>query len=173
MALKHQLEDVIASLKQHADIIERLRCAPEPEATAILSRLRSTSDVSAVLSAIRTSVSSNRLSERRTARAVLPPTDTEIEFELWVHHSIVYPALAPIDVLSLNLNNLVRPGSGSSSPRKGAAALIAEQNATSRPITDGTIEPSLLIAETLPPLRGAPAKKKVCCIRTAAAQPLL
>ncbi|KAI9658021.1 MAG: hypothetical protein M1821_002681 [Bathelium mastoideum] len=147
MALKRQLEEVAVCLEQHTDIIERLRSAPEPEANAILSRLRSTTDVSDVLSTTRTNVSPNRPSERQTARAVLPAMDAEIEFELIVRHKIVYPTLAPVNVFSLDLDNLVRPSAGSLLPEKSPAGPITEQNATSSTITDGTIDPSLLIAE--------------------------
>ena len=147
MALRHQIEQVSASLEQHADLIDRLRSAPEHEATAILLRLRSTPDVSAVVASLRTSVSPNRLSEPRTPRAVMPATNTEIEFELMVHHKIVYPALPPIDVLSLDLNNLNRLDSESSSPGNSAAVVIGEQNAISDTIKSGVIDPSLLLSK--------------------------
>ncbi|KAI9676604.1 MAG: hypothetical protein M1822_008318 [Bathelium mastoideum] len=159
MALKRQLEELAASLEQHTDIIERLRSAPEPEANAILSRIRSTTDVSHALSPIQTGASPNRLSERQIARGVLPATDGEIEFELVVRHKIIYPALTPINVFSLDLDNLARPGSGSLSPEISPAGSITEQNAIPSTIEDGTIDPSLLIAERYSPLRGSPAKR--------------
>lgn len=163
-ALKNQILQVTASLKQHTDVIDSLRSAPEHEAIATLLRLRSTPHVSAVVSSIRTSVSPNRLSEPRTARAVMPATDTEIEFELAVHHKIVYPALPPIDVLSLDLNNLIRLNSKSSSPGRSVAAIIAEQNAISDTIKAGTIGPSLIFPKASSPLRGAPARRTSAAI---------
>lgn len=159
MALKHQLDEVTASLKQHIDIIERLRSGPEAEATAVLLRLRSTPDVSTVLSTFRTSVSPKRLSERRPTQDVLPATDTEIELELMAYHQTVYRALAPIDVLSLDLSNLTMLSSDMLSPRTTREAFTAEQSMRSNTAEGGAIDPRLLTTETLSPLRGTSAKR--------------
>lgn len=76
-----------------------------------------------------------------------------------IHYKTVYPSLTPIDVLSLDLNNLTGLGSCSSSPGKSMTAPIAEQTTVLNTLRDGVIDPGLLVIETSSPLRGGPVKR--------------
>lgn len=105
--LKRQIEQLQQELSEHAEILEHLRSISEPEAILVIRRLRSTPNTSMVLSSIRGSAHSTaRLSEQRTLRGILPPTDYETEFELNVLHSSVYPTLMPLDLSSINIDSL-------------------------------------------------------------------
>lgn len=62
-----------------------------------------------------------RPSDNKTARAILPPTESNIEFELTMLHHSVYPALEPLDIGSIDFDNLFPR-----SPRKSSIMLPSE-----------------------------------------------
>jgi hypothetical protein len=145
MALKNQL-------RNHVDIIEHLRSAPEEQALATVRRLRSTSNVSEVLDSIKHTMSSKRPSESRAAHAASPPTDGNIEFELNLSYNIVYPALTPLDVTSINMETLIRYPSRQSPSLTPVTALSEVVNAT-RIVENAEVDPQLLLPERSYPLR--------------------
>jgi hypothetical protein len=95
-ALKRIIEQLRHDNEQKHQLIEQLQSLPEPEATTMFKHLRSSGDIEAVLSSLNDQARLiPRLSEVRTARAVLPGTDTRIEFELRILHQRVYTAFEP------------------------------------------------------------------------------
>ena len=110
MALKRQINELQKELSEHAEILEHLRSVSEPEAISVIRRLRSTPNTSMVLSSLHGSAHTTiRLSELKTSRAILPPTEFETEFELSVLHNSVYPALMPLDLDSIDVDSLFLP----------------------------------------------------------------
>jgi hypothetical protein len=107
MALKRELQGLRQELDQHTLLLGEIRRRSLPEAVAIINRLRSTSDIAAVLSTFHNDLPRNHPSEQQAARATLPPTHTELEFELAVLHDKVYPALEPLNMASIDLDSLL------------------------------------------------------------------
>jgi hypothetical protein len=87
MALKRELQVLRRELDEHTLLLQEIRRRPLPEATAIMRRLRSTYDIATILSAVHSDLPRNYPSEQRAARAVLPPTNSELEFELKILHT--------------------------------------------------------------------------------------
>ncbi|KAJ4111465.1 hypothetical protein NW768_011819 [Fusarium equiseti] len=107
MALKRQVDEFQQTLSEHAEIIEHLRSVPEPEAISTIRRLRTTPNASMVLSSLRGAAHTTaRPSEIRTSRAILPPTEFELEFELTMRHNTVYRNLIPLDLDSIDIDKL-------------------------------------------------------------------
>lgn len=107
MALKSEIETLQRRLQEHTDLIEAIRNAPDDEALTIVQRLRSTEDLSAVLSSFQGRIGGpSRLSEHVSARAVMSSTETGIEFELVTLDPTTYPALeapSPSPIASASL----------------------------------------------------------------------
>ncbi|PVI00984.1 nitrate assimilation regulatory protein nirA [Periconia macrospinosa] len=96
------------SLKHHSDVVEYLQSVPESEALALIRHMRSAGDISKALSSVKGSAhTAMRVSEQRTARAILPQSTSDIEFELTTLHYSVYPALEFLDVKSIDLDSVV------------------------------------------------------------------
>lgn len=105
--LKRQIDQLQQELSEHAQILEHLRSVSEPEAISVIRRLRSTPNTTLVLSSLRDNAhSTTRISEQKTLRGMLPPTDFELEFELSVLHGSVYPVLMPLDLSSIDMDSL-------------------------------------------------------------------
>lgn len=158
MALRHHLGQLSEDLRQHSDILEHLRTAPEHEAIAIIRRLRSTRDVSTVLSRIKNDVPPVRPSSLTVARAILPPVNTQVEFELTMLHKMVYPSLAPLDIASIDLSNLSKHTSlptpqSATSPTHSADPAAPMESAVAK-----AIDPVLLVSGR-PLLRGVPVTR--------------
>jgi hypothetical protein len=102
----------------------------------MIRRLKSTPNASSVLSSFKGSAhTAVRPSEMRTVRAVLPPTEYGIEFELNILHHIVYPVLEPLDLGSIDFSALRR-----NSRRISRIALPAESSiSTQVPLGDSFI----------------------------------
>ncbi|KAF6781827.1 C6 transcription factor, partial [Colletotrichum musicola] len=89
-------------LQDQTRLLELLRSLPGPEAVQLLQRFRSTSDTSRVLSSLEGSFhGETRPSDLDKARAILPPTQSSIEFELMAEYGTAYPRLLPTSVAEL------------------------------------------------------------------------
>jgi hypothetical protein len=131
-------------LQEHMEFLEHLRNVPDEEAIDIIRRLRATNDTSSVLATIKGGASTAyRLSELETARSILPPTETSIEFELGSVHGMVYPVLTPIEVDSIDVDVLLREA-----PRKLRKGLSPSPD-----------NPSMGPEGSVSPLRGVPARR--------------
>jgi hypothetical protein len=139
MALKNQL-------RSHVDIIEHLRSAPEEQALATIRRLRSTNNVAEVLDSLRTNFPSTRPSEFQTGRAVSPPTGSNLEFELTVSYNIVYPALTPLNINSIDLETLIGYPSRQS-PSLTPITSMSEVVSSTRLIELAAVDPLLLLPD--------------------------
>lgn len=106
MTLQKQLDRLQEDFRQHAEFVNYLRSAPEPEALSMMRRLKSTDDMSSLLSHIEGAAhQANRPSDLETARAILPRTESGIEFELHALYQSVYPALPPLDFNAIDLGH--------------------------------------------------------------------
>ena len=103
------------SCSQEAKLPEAaVQSVPEPQALAVVRRLRSTSNMSAVLASIKGNLSTvNKPSDLSQSRHSLPPMESEIEFEPTALHQTVYPKLLPVDVASIDIDRLA-----TSAPRR-------------------------------------------------------
>ncbi|KAL1641744.1 hypothetical protein SLS61_009977 [Didymella pomorum] len=105
MALKGEVETLQRRLQEHTDFIEAIRNAPDDEVLTIVHRLRATENLPAAISTYQSRISGpSLLSERASARAVMPSTESGIEFELTDH-----PVLGFFDA-DLFLRDLVGQG---------------------------------------------------------------
>jgi hypothetical protein len=105
--LKRQIEDLKLQLKDHDEILDHLMALPERDSLEFLRQLRTASNTTHMLSAIRGGANSTyRLSDHITTRSILPTTQSGIEFELSVRHPIAYPTLYPRDV-TINLGSFL------------------------------------------------------------------
>jgi hypothetical protein len=92
------LLDLQNKVERHEEFLDHLKSIPEEDAIRLLRGLKSTDDPGSGLPLTTHGLSkSRRLSEHKTARAVLPPVRTSLEFELTVLHKIMYPALTPLE----------------------------------------------------------------------------
>ncbi|KAF5628904.1 conidial development fluffy [Fusarium sp. NRRL 52700] len=108
--VQKQLDTLQHSFNHYADIVEQLKTLPETDALKLLQMLRSPADVNGAFASLRGSVHTRmRLSNHRTAQAILPTTNSRIEFELTALHGIVYPTLVPIDISALGISPLEKP----------------------------------------------------------------
>ncbi|KAI9163565.1 nitrate assimilation regulatory protein nira [Paramyrothecium foliicola] len=124
VARERHLAGLQLQLKQHEDIIQHLRSAPEHDALAIIRRLKSTPDLEAVLSSVRNSMPRKRPSDIEAARATLPFTQSGLEFELAVLHGNAYPALADIDTSAINVSSIFERRTSSVLPYAATNALL-------------------------------------------------
>lgn len=107
MARHHDLDALQRELGEHAEFIEQLRSGPAEEVVAIVQSLKAGSSISSALSSVRSNrLSLARPSELRTARSILPYTASGTEFELNLLHRLVYPALEPLGIDSVDLGSL-------------------------------------------------------------------
>lgn len=104
--MERQIAELQLQLKQHQDVIQHLRSAPEHDALEIIRRLRSTPNLESVISSIKNSMTRERPSDIEAARATLPFTQSALEFELGVLHGNAYPALAEIDTSAINVSSI-------------------------------------------------------------------
>ena len=152
MALKRQVDGLQQKLKDHTEILELIRAMPDSEALEVVRKLRSTSNASVVLSSIKGSVhGAVRPSDNKTARAILPPTESNIEFELTMLHHSVYPALEPLDIGSIDFDNLF-PGIHRKSPITLPSEPLVPIGSGSA--TQGAFMPQVITTAPPSPLRG-------------------
>ena len=110
-ALMRQIENLEAKLQDHMELFDHLKSLPEPGAFELLRQLDTVSDLPVLLASVKGgSHGQKRPSTLVAARSVSPPTQTGFEFELIALHSVVYPALMPIDVASIALTPIVQRG---------------------------------------------------------------
>ncbi|KAJ0131397.1 hypothetical protein HZ326_25514 [Fusarium oxysporum f. sp. albedinis] len=85
-----------------SDVISLLRSLPKAQTREMLQQLRDNADLPTVLSSMQGSADSMmRPSDLRTARAILPPTGSAIEFELRAQNNTVHPKVLPLNISSL------------------------------------------------------------------------
>ncbi|GKT54122.1 C6 zinc finger domain containing protein [Colletotrichum tofieldiae] len=90
-----------------ADLLEMLKGAPDDEALEALNFLRFSNEPADVGSALRSY--DVGLSQVALNRAILPPTQTSLEFELMMRHPLAYPTWAPVQPSKLDLEFLLLP----------------------------------------------------------------
>ncbi|KAF5582748.1 transcription activator acu-15 [Fusarium pseudocircinatum] len=122
--LEHQIDQLHDRLKQHMDIIQHLRSAPEHDALTTIQRLKSTPDLETVLSSIRSSMPPQRLLDIETARATLPLNQSSLEFELGVLHRNAYPALSDIDTSAIDISRIFERRTNDMLPYVSTNALL-------------------------------------------------
>ncbi|GKT95821.1 C6 zinc finger domain containing protein [Colletotrichum tofieldiae] len=88
-----------------ADLLEMLKGAPDDEALEALNFLRFSNEPANVGSALRSY--DVGLSQVALNRAILPPTQTSLEFELMMRHPLAYPTWAPVQPSKLDLEFLL------------------------------------------------------------------
>ncbi|CAO2658120.1 Nn.00g073800.m01.CDS01 [Neocucurbitaria sp. VM-36] len=94
MVLKREVESLRQQVREHTEFLEHVRGAAEPEALSLVRRLKTTENPAAVLSSYQGNATGvARPSEAATACSILPPTQSNTEFELTMLHPTVYPAL--------------------------------------------------------------------------------
>jgi hypothetical protein len=143
MARKREMEDLRAELKQHADILDRLRVGSEAEALAVVRMLKQSPDIADIHAALNSSVMLARPSAVKAARAVAPTTYSSIEFELATLHKAVYPTLTPVEIGSIDLVDFV--DFNIRSPSLPAQALPStDKGRTAASAVAQTIDPKLI-----------------------------
>ncbi|KAF2627628.1 hypothetical protein BU25DRAFT_458514 [Macroventuria anomochaeta] len=96
MALKSEVETLQQRLQEHTEFLESIRNAPEDEGLSIVRKQRSTENAAAVLSPYQGRAGgSSQISEHASARAVMPSTESGVEFELVMFYPTAYPILIP------------------------------------------------------------------------------
>jgi hypothetical protein len=120
MALKRQIDSLQQDLQDHVEVLEYLRSVPESEALVIVRRLRTTPNVSTILSLVRDRANTiNRLSDFLNSPGIFTPVDPSFESELTALHQSVYPAITPLDIDTIELEGIISsnlPGSPSLVP---------------------------------------------------------
>ena len=105
VVLRRQIDLLQQELKDQQELLDYLKSVPETDAIELLRRLRSASSPSTVLSHARGNLHGrHRPSEHIAARAIGPPVNNDLEFELMVSHPVAYPVLVPLDVTSIDVN---------------------------------------------------------------------
>jgi len=102
LALTRENDRLRRALRDRAELIDLLVSLPENEALGTLRRLRATSNLSRVLAVLQGSMHGRqRPSLGPVNRALSPPTESVLEFELTELHPIIYPRLAPLRAESI------------------------------------------------------------------------
>lgn len=128
MALKRQIQDLKKELNDQGVLLNHLKTLPEKEAVELLRRLQTTSDPSRY-----------RPSQQVAARGILPPVQTDSEFELTVRHPMAYPALVPVNTASISLSPSSTPTvrrriTSSNEPTNSASlGLISSRKSVEKP----------------------------------------
>lgn len=129
MALKSEVETLQRRLQEQTDFIETIRNAPDAEVLSIVRQLRSTEDLLAVISSHQGRIAGpSPLSEHASARAVMPSTETGIEFELGMLHPTTYPISEPPSPSSIASASLLG-GSTQNTSVSGTPMSPSESNA--------------------------------------------
>ncbi|GKT51824.1 uncharacterized protein ColSpa_12005 [Colletotrichum spaethianum] len=89
------------------DLLEILKHVPDDEALEALKLLRSGNKPAEVGSALRKY--NVGLSQAALNRAILPPKQSSLEFELMTRHPLAYPTWAPVRPLRIDLEFLLLP----------------------------------------------------------------
>lgn len=145
-------------LQAHVEIINRLRAAPDSEASSIIRQLNNSPSVPDALDSFRNSISLARPSHLRTAQAVSTPTYSNVEFELSALHRAVYPKLVPLELQAIDLESLThyrRRGS----PSPSTVPRISMPSSPEKPVETEVIETKLLLSEIPSPARNTPGKR--------------
>ncbi|KAF5542980.1 conidial development fluffy [Fusarium mexicanum] len=144
--IQKQLDTLQHSFNHYADIVEQLKTLPETDALKLLQRLRSPADVNRAFTSLQGSVHTRmRLSNHRTAQAILPTTSSRVEFELTALHGIVYPTLVPIDITALGISPLEMPAlpaaqTETSVHKISSASPVVLSSDRFRPLCDSRLE---------------------------------
>ncbi|KAK2035693.1 hypothetical protein LZ31DRAFT_421626, partial [Colletotrichum somersetense] len=100
-------KDKALSNADAADLLSVLKYVSDDDALEALQLLRSGNDPAQVASALRKYKFG--LSQVALNRAILPPSQSSLEFELMMRHPISYPTWAPIQPTNLDLEILLQP----------------------------------------------------------------
>lgn len=112
-AVHHQLEQLEGKLQEHTDFLNRLKSAPDSDVQIMLRKLRSTDNVSNVLSSLKGAAhTAARISDEETARAVIPSTISAVEFELGVLHQFAFPVLTPLELICIGTEEYFQADQG-------------------------------------------------------------
>ncbi len=91
------------------ELLGLLQSLPEGESLALLNRLRASEDASVALSGFKAEGGSSG-SRNNYVPAILPPSQTSLEFELMMRHPIAYPTLVPVEAaLIVGATTMSRP----------------------------------------------------------------
>jgi len=92
-------EEMRQRLREHDELLGRLRSLPEHEALNLLQSLRRASDPARALASAEGSMHSRqRPSDLLAAKAIFPPTSSNVEFELMASHAPAYPQISPQNI---------------------------------------------------------------------------
>lgn len=83
------------------EMLESLRTLPHEQALELFRKLRN--EPAGPL------LSLPRPSDHQTLRALLPPTQNSLGFELTMRHPVAYPTLFPVSYTELSLGSLLKP----------------------------------------------------------------
>jgi hypothetical protein len=96
-------------IDESIEVLEILKATPEHTALDILRLLRSSGDLTTVLSMVKGGMDGKqRLSVYEAARGTARPTPSPLEFELMIKNPSTYPILQAVDVPALEASNLLR-----------------------------------------------------------------
>jgi hypothetical protein len=148
--IQKQLDTLQDNFNQYADILDQLKTLPEQDALKLLQRLRSPADVAGAFTSMQGNLQTRvGISDHKTSQALLPTTNSRIEFELTALHGIVYPTLLPVDITTLDISPLGKPesppssqssDSGSLVSRKSSSTTIVLSSAGSKPYCDSRLK---------------------------------
>ncbi|KAK1974272.1 hypothetical protein LZ30DRAFT_740954 [Colletotrichum cereale] len=120
-------KDEALSNADAADLLSMLKRVPDDDALEALQLLRSGNNPAQVASALRRY--DVGFSQVALNRAILPPPQSSLEFELMMRHPISYPTWAPIQPTNLDLEILLQP---SSSRRSRIGPMLSLDSTDSR-----------------------------------------
>lgn len=120
--LKRQHDEAAERMEHVSEVLQLLRTVPDDKAHQLFSFIRSADDpMKAVLSLRYSLFRSSALSDHATARAMLPPTRTGLEYELQMLFPTSYLVLSPLD---LHDTDLLLPKTQSLQPVNGSHVKI-------------------------------------------------
>ncbi|EGU76976.1 hypothetical protein FOXB_12508 [Fusarium oxysporum f. sp. conglutinans Fo5176] len=105
-ALAEKNEELQQELKTLTALVDRLRNSSEEDAFSLIRQLKTTPDVSEILASVREPPPIKQPSSHQCALAILPPTQSFVEYELTILHDFSYPALEPIELPEIDLDRL-------------------------------------------------------------------
>jgi hypothetical protein len=91
------------------EILSMLRKLPESQAIDLLRQLREKDGPLPAMESLSTAQILLTLGQHQTARAALPPMQTNIEFELMMRHPMAYPTLIPVETAFMSIDDLIFP----------------------------------------------------------------
>lgn len=114
MALERQNGELQGVIDKANHAFELLKTLPIEDALNYLRHIRSAANPLAALNLMANGLKRPRqLSELETARNVVPPVQSGLEYELMVSHPMSYPTLLPVVLSATDTDRMLRvPGCG-------------------------------------------------------------